>query len=538
MSHEPRTTDAPNGDNIVAGRLVRGTGRATRAVDPRTGQAVGPEYPDADMAQLAAAVDGAVDACGELGADRQDRAVLLDEAADRLDAEVEVLVRIADQETALGRPRLTGEVGRMTGQLRRFAAVVRDGRYLDVVIDTADPARTPPRPDLRRMLVPLGPVAVFGAGNFPFAFSVAGGDTASALAAGCPVLAKAHPAHPGTSELVARILTDAISHVGLHPGAFSLLHGASTSVGAALVTHPSIRAVGFTGSTAGGRSLFDAAAGRSEPIPVYAEMGSTNPVFVTAGAIEARSATIAQALAGSVLASTGQFCTKPGVVVVPDGARGDAFVGALRDELAAIPLHPLLTPSIATAFDDGTAAARAVDGVRRLLPDDEHGGEDPVPVLLECDEAAFRGSRELREERFGPFALVVRAAPARWAGLAASLDGMLVATLHAEDGESTALRDLVHALLGRAGRLVVNGVPTGVAVTTAMHHGGPYPATTAPWATSVGDRAIARFLRPVALQDAPEALLPAELLDDNPTGVLRTVDGDLTVEPLAGTGGA
>jgi 2,5-dioxopentanoate dehydrogenase len=528
------TTDHPTGDNVLAGRAVPGRGPGVRTVDPRTGDPVGPAAHDVDLEQLAAAIGAAAGAAPVLRRDREARARLLDAAAEGLDAATETLVATADLETALGEARLRGEVGRTTGQLRRFAAVIRDGRYLDAVIDLADPATTPPRPDLRRLLVPLGPVAVFGASNFPFAFSVAGGDTASALAAGCPVVAKAHPAHPGTSELVARIVADAVVAVGLPPGTFSLVHGAEPAIGQALVTDRRIRAVGFTGSFRGGRALVDAAATRPEPIPVYAEMGSTNPVVVTAAAAEADGAGIASALAGSLLLSMGQFCTKPGVVVVPPGDVGDRFVDALRDAVTDADLHPLLTPGIAEAFSRGVGDVVGQGDTEVLLRDGRDGpGTSRGPVLVQVGADAFLTDASLREERFGPFAIVVRASAGEVGDVVRSLGGVLVATAHLGPAERGAEVEALLEVLGEvAGRVLVGGVPTGVAVTAAQQHGGPYPATTTPGTTSVGDRAIGRWLRPVAYQDVPDELLPPELQDANPTGVLRTRAGALTTAPV------
>jgi 2,5-dioxopentanoate dehydrogenase len=528
------TTDDPTGDNVLAGEPVAGRGASVRAVDPRTTEPVGPAAHDVDLEQLTTAIGAAAEAAEGLRRDRDARARLLDAAAEGLDAAADALVATADLETALGAVRLRGEVGRTSGQLRRFAAVVRDGRYLDAVIDLADPSTTPPRPDLRRMLVPLGPVAVFGASNFPFAFSVAGGDTASALAAGCPVVAKAHPAHPGTSELVARIVADAVDAVGLPPGAFSLVHGADPAIGRALVTDPGIRAVGFTGSFRGGRALFDAAAARPEPIPVYAEMGSTNPVVVTAAAVEADGTAIASALAGSLLQGMGQFCTKPGVVVVPPGDLGDLFVDALRDAVDDAELHPLLTPGIAEAFGSGVDQVLDQAETEVVLRDGRDGpGTARGPVLVQVAADAFLADASLREERFGPFAIVVRASAGEVSDVVRSLGGVLVATAHlgpTERGDEAGA--LLEVLAEVAGRVLVGGVPTGVAVTAAQQHGGPYPATTAPGTTSVGDRAIGRWLRPVAYQDTPDTLLPPELQDANPTGILRTRAGALTTAPV------
>jgi alpha-ketoglutaric semialdehyde dehydrogenase len=527
------TAETPTGHNVIDGELVVGRGVSTRSVDPRSGDPFGHPASDVDERQLEDAVDAAELAAPTLGRDRDTRARLLDAIADGLDAATDTLVAYADRETALGEPRLRGEVARTSGQLRRFAAVVRDGRYLDVVLDAADPSTTPPRPDLRRWQVPLGPVAVFGASNFPFAFSVAGGDTASALAAGCPVVAKAHPAHPGTSELVARVVADAVWSAGLPAGTFSLVHGADPSVGHALVTEPRIRAVGFTGSTRGGRALFDAAAARETPIPVYAEMGSTNPFVVLPDAIATAGDDIAQALAGSLLQGAGQFCTKPGAVVVPPGDDGDRFVAALAAAVEDGSPHELLTPGISLAFAEGVAPLLDRDDTEVVV----RAGREPVgtaqgQVLVQVHADAFLADPALREERFGPFGMVVRADDRQRTEVLTSLEGVLVATLHAGPGDEAQAGQLVELLASIAGRVLVGGVPTGVAVTTAQQHGGPYPATTAPGTTSVGDRAIGRWLRPVAYQDVPETLLPPELWDDNPTGIPRTVDGQLTRDPV------
>ena len=522
------------GDNLIEGALTPGTGASVRSHDPDTGWDGEVAFHDADVEQIDHAMRAAVEAFPTIASDRDGRARMLDRAADLLDAHTDDLVPIADRETCLGATRLTGELARATAQLRRFAEVARDGRYLDAVIDTARTDATPPRPDVRLLRHAIGPVAVFGASNFPFAFSVPGGDTASALAAGCPVVLKAHPAHPATSELTARVLIAAAQDAGLPAGTVSLIHGSDRSVGTALVEHPALRAVAFTGSTAGGRALFDVAAARDEPIPVYAEMGSTNPVFVTRGAIASNGATIATQLAGSMLQSMGQFCTKPGVIVVPTGEEGDAFVDDLRAAFVAIEPHSLLTPGISDTFVRGAVSVRNIDGVQMLV-DGATGNDGSVheAVLASTDAASFRADPRLREECFGPFSIVVRASDDEVTAVADRLDGMLVATLFVDDAELEDVTELWATLRERAGRLVVDGVPTGVAVTTAMHHGGPYPATTSPGFTSVGDRAIDRFVRPVAYQSTPQALLPPELHDDNPLGLLRTVDGRSTTEPVS-----
>jgi NADP-dependent aldehyde dehydrogenase len=447
---------------------------------------------------------------------------LLEGVAVELEGRGDEIVAAANRETALGETRLQGELVRTTVQLRAFAALVRTGRHLDAVIDHADPNALPaPRPDLRRMNVPLGPVAVFGASNFPLAFSVPGGDTASAFAAGCPVVAKAHPSHPATSELCAAAITAAVAGTGLPPGAFSLLHGAGHGVGGALVQADGIAAVGFTGSTAGGRALFDLAARRPQPIPVYAEMGSVNPVFITPSALADAAEALASGLAGSATMGTGQFCTKPGLVFVVDGPDADAFTDRLRQAMADVVPGCMLDPRLRAAYDDELSAVRAVPGVELW---EGKAGEQALSAgvaVAVVDESLLAAHEALRREHFGPVTTVVRCRSAKsLVAQAAEVEGSLTATVHAAEHDELAgaLRD---ALVPRVGRLVWGGWPTGVAVTDAMVHGGPYPATTAPWSTSVGLAAVRRFLRPVAFQSVPDALLPPALQEANPLGIER-----------------
>jgi acyl-CoA reductase-like NAD-dependent aldehyde dehydrogenase len=434
-------------------------------------------------------------------------------------------------------PRRAGRRARTTGQLRFFADIVAEGSYAEAVIDPADPDAG--RPDVRRVLVPLGPVGVFGASNFPFAFSVAGGDTAAALAARCPVVYKAHPSHPGTDELAARALTAAVAEVGAPPGTFSLIQGTSNEVGEALTLAPEIRAIGFTGSLRAGRALHELGATRDEPIPVYAEMGSLNPVFVTRGALRDRGEEIAEGLVGSMTMGTGQFCTKPGLVFVPTGEAGDRFVAAVGDRLAERGDGPLLNERIRDAFTAQLAATSDLDGVEAVVAgaSGDEGGFRCAPSLLTVDAATFTAEPALSEEHFGPVSIIVRHDPAEAVELAAGLDGSLTATIHAQPDEHDEVRALQATLAEVAGRIVHDGYPTGVAVTYAMHHGGPYPATTTDLHTSVGATAIRRFLRPVAFQDTPDDLLPEALRDDNPRGIVRLVDGALTRDAVTRGGG-
>jgi NADP-dependent aldehyde dehydrogenase len=496
------------------------------SVDARTGETrtVGDET-SADA--VGAATTAAARAQRWLGSMRRDqRAELLDVIAAALEGRGDEIVATADRETALGEPRLRGELARTCFQLRFFGDVIRDGGYLEATIDHADPDALPaPRPDLRRWLVPIGPVAVFGASNFPLAFSVPGGDTASALAVGCPVIVKAHPAHPETSRLCGEAITEALASSGAPDGVFSVVYG--QEAGTVLVLDPRISAVGFTGSLAGGRHLFDLAAGRAEPIPFYGELGSVNPLVVTRAAAAARGTEIGDGLAASVQLGLGQFCTKPGLAFVPAGPDGDTVVDALT-KAATVSGH-LLTAGIRDAFRAGVAEIRQAGAT--VLHDGD--GDDALagPVVAETSTARLGGPTAgvLLAERFGPFVLVARyEGDGDLSSALAAVPPALTATVHAEpdDPEAAGLLDIVAQ---RAGRVIVNGYPTGVAVAWAMHHGGPYPATTAPH-TSVGAAAIKRWLRPVAYQSVPQQLLPDELRDEPRENLLaQRVDGRLIV---------
>jgi NADP-dependent aldehyde dehydrogenase len=477
--------------------------------DPRTGEVRAHVGVQADTAAVDAAVRAAY-ATVDLLADRSKRSALLRAAADGVEARAAELIAAADAETALGVPRLTGELARVAYQFRFFAGIVDDGAFLGVVVDEPDPSAVPPRPALRRWKVPIGAVAVFAASNFPFAFSVPGGDTASALAAGCPVVVKAHPDHPETSELAAATIRDAAAKAGLPADVLVLIHG--YQAGADLVRHPLISAVGFTGSIPGGRALFDLAAARPVPIPFYGELGSLNPVVVTERAAQARPDEIAEGLVASYTLGQGQFCTKPGLVLVPAGPAGDKLAGKAAAAAAAAAPGALLDGRMREHFLAGFAARAAAPGVRALA----EAGAAPTdaipqavrPGLLEVDAVDLTGS--LLEECFGPVTVLVRYRDAADAeAVLARVGGNLTATLHAEPGESGAAAWL--ARLSRfAGRVIFGGWPTGVAVAPAMTHGGPYPATTSP-TTSVGGTAIERWLRPVTYQTVPPELLPPEL---------------------------
>ncbi|GAA1692747.1 2,5-dioxovalerate dehydrogenase [Mycolicibacterium murale] len=457
------------------------------------------------------------------------RAAFLHRIASEIDALGDALVQQVTAETGIPVARATGELARTTGQLRLFASVVRAGEWTQARLDTPDPQRTPlPKPDLRQRSVPLGPVAVFAASNFPLAFSVAGGDTASALAAGAPVIVKAHPAHPRTSRLVGDAVRRAVAAENLPEGTFSVLLSSGPEIGVSLVQDPRIGAVGFTGSRRAGLALVATAAARPVPIPVFAEMSSVNPVFVLPGALAERAALIGRDLVASMLTGVGQLCTSPGLVFVADTADADTFLAAAADAVSTGPTGPMLTTGIAQAFGEHSARAAAVDGVQILA----HGESSTQPCggrpqLLMTTADRFLAEPVLAEEVFGPSSLIVRTPVDRFADVVAGLEGQLTATVHAAADDHPQARELVRRLELVAGRLVFNGWPTGVEVGHATVHGGPHPATSAASTTSVGSRAIERFLRPVAYQNLPEELFPEEIQKANVWSVPQRVDGKL-----------
>jgi NADP-dependent aldehyde dehydrogenase len=504
--------------------------------NPRTGQPVGDPVPHTDSAALDRICQAAAAAAPEMATTSLNaRADMLRSVAAALRAEQDALVALADEETALGAARLRSEVVRTCVQLEMFADAVVEGSIFEVVIDLPDPdAQAAPRPDLRRMLVPLGPVAVFSASNFPFAFSVAGGDTASALAAGCPVVVKAHPSHPGVSRLTGRLVADALAKAGAPDGVFAVVHG--IDAGRALVQHPAITAVGFTGSLQGGRALFDLANSRPDPIPFYGELGALNPVVVSPGALAQRADEIVSGFVGSYTLGSGQFCTKPGLLFLPSGHGLDR---PLADAVAAASIGPLLNARIQEAFRRTTASFAEVPGVRQVIPaatEPDSGAYAVAAALLAVPANDLIAHPELLEEAFGPAALLVEYASTK--ELLAALDRVpasLTAGLHVDPaGEAELTAVLLERLSARAGRVVFGGWPTGVAVTWAMHHGGPWPATTVPLHTSVGVTAVRRFQRPVVYQNAPEYALPPALQDANPLGIPRRVNGRITTAPITG----
>lgn len=515
------------GRNLIGRVAIDGEGEVFHAVDPASGSSLEPAYVEAGAAEVDSAARAAEDAFRSYGrSTAADRARFLRAIADELMALGDAWLERAHAETALPLARLQGERGRTVNQLRLFADVLEEGSWVEARIDPADISRTPPRPDIRRMLVPLGPVAVFGASNFPFAFSVAGGDTASALAAGCTVVCKAHPGHPGTSELAAQAVARATTACGVPTGVLSLLHGWGHEPGLALVRHPLIQAVGFTGSLGAGRALFDAAAARPEPIPVHAEMGSVNPVFLLPSALSARGEALAQGLAGSITLGVGQFCTNPGVLVGVEGEALARFERELASRLEAAAPGVMLYPRLCDGYGAGLERARA-KGLRVVAAAGATGRASPALVVAEASR--FLEDLELQAELFGPASLLVAAGdPSELERVAAALEGQLTATIHGTEAELLEHARLVEILQRKAGRLIFNGYPTGVEVGHAMQHGGPYPASTDSRGTSVGTAAIGRFARPVCFQDFPDAALPPALQRLNPLGILRMVNGSYT----------
>lgn len=506
----------PKGKHLIAGEWLQGEG--TFASDPAHGPAHGFAVGTVELVNRAC--QAAEDAFTTYAhTTRSARAGFLRAIADEIEARAEAITEIGTQETGLPVARLQGERGRTTAQLRLFADHIEAGGYLDRRFDAALPARQPaPRPEIRMIQRPIGPVAVFGASNFPLAFSTAGGDTAAALAAGCPVVVKGHSAHPGTGEIIAQAVEAAIKTCGMHPGVFSLVQGGRRDVGHALVQHPLIKAVGFTGSLAGGRALFDLCAARPEPIPFFGELGSVNPMFLLPAATKARAEAIAKGWAASLTMGAGQFCTNPGIAVVLDGPAADRFVATTKEALEQVAPQTMLTAGIAAAYRDGQARLASRNTVRRILasesPISENLSRAALPNLFETTGPEFLRDHLLGEEVFGPLGMVVRVASmAEMLELAQGFVGQLTATLHMDDADLAAAQQLRPILERKVGRLLVNGFSTGVEVVDSMVHGGPYPASTNFGATSVGTLSIRRFLRPVAYQNLPEALLPGDFFD-------------------------
>ena len=521
------------GKNLI-GYNTSGSGADTfQAIDPATRQILPVHFHEATAAEISEAIRKAETAFEvyrlKSGAERAD---FLEAIADELLNLGDELLQRCHQESGLPLGRLTGERGRTMNQLRLFAALIREGSWVDARIDHAIPDRQPfPKVDIRQMQRPLGPVGIFGASNFPLAFSVAGGDTASALAAGCTIVVKGHPAHPGTSELVGLAILEAARRTGMPDGVFSMVQGPSVEVGLALVRHPLIKAIGFTGSFRGGKAIFDEANRRPEPIPVYAEMGSTNPVFILPGALKERKEQIARGLAGSVTLGVGQFCTNPGLTVTLASEDASQFASVVQESFRSAASATMLTSGIRNNYDQGVATLAEQEGVDLLATGKLEGaGEQGVPNVLQTTARAFLANQRLEHEVFGPSTLLISATDkSEILAMARSLEGHLTATLQATETDLQDFAELVQILERKVGRLVINGFPTGVEVCPSMVHGGPFPATTDSRMTSVGTGAITRFTRPVCYQNFPQFLLPEELQDENTLGISRLVNGVLVI---------
>ncbi len=515
------------GEMLIGNRTVSGSGAEFRGFDPAKQQAIDPAFGSAGQAEVEAAcamADSAFEAFRATSP--QQRAGFLEAIGANLERAAEEIVLRAIAETGLPEARIRNELGRTCGQLRLFARTVRDGTYVDARIDPAMPERTPPRADIRLVHQPLGPVVVFGASNFPLAFSVAGGDTASALAAGCPVIVKAHHAHPGTSELAGRAIQQAVSDCALPEGVFSLLFGSGTEIGSALVADPRVQAVGFTGSRSGGTALLKIAQARQQPIPVYAEMSSINPVLLLPGALTERGAAIGASFAGALTLGAGQFCTNPGLLIALEGSEIDAFLSGAGEAIAGLEPATMLTCDIHNSYRSGVDALAANSRVDCAIAGKAGEGLVSQPLLFATTGVDFLADHSLSNEVFGAAALLVRCIDvAEIKAVLHALEGQLTASVHAAQSDMALAAELMPLLERCAGRILFNGFGTGVEVCDAMVHGGPYPSTSDGRSTSVGSLAIMRFLRPVCYQDVPSVLLPAALRDENPLGVPRRING-------------
>ncbi len=523
-----------SGHMLLGAKEVMGTSTQIHAINPATGEKMEPAFGGGTQADVNEACEKAAKAFASFRKlDNEARAAFIDSCADNIMELGDELVERVMAESGLPEARVVGERGRTVGQLKLFAQLIRDGHYQGARIDTAMPDRKPmPRLDHRMRYIPLGPVAVFGASNFPLAFSVAGGDTASALAAGCPVIVKAHSSHPGTSELVGRALQKAVADHGLDEGVFSLIFGSGREVGSALVSHPAIKAVGFTGSEGGGTALMKLAAARPEPIPVYAEMSSINPVFLLPDALATRGEEIGTNLVASMMMGAGQFCTSPGLIFGMAGEGYDNFVASARKAISEAAPQTMLSPTIHEAYEKGVERLSSMSELSQISVGQEADGCQCRAALFEVSAKDFVANEELREEVFGSCSLVVRCETAE--ELLSALDslrGQLTGAIHATDSEDSGLvQDLIDALELKVGRIIWNGFGTGVEVCHAMVHGGPYPATADGRSTSVGTAAIERYMRPVCYQNMPGNYLPAALDDENSQKICRLVDGEVVLD--------
>ncbi len=525
-----------HGQSIIAGKTTVADDTTFQVQNPATSALLEPLFHEATASLADAALRAADAAFDEFRAKSpEDRAALLEAIAEGIEALGDELLQRAHAETGLPMARLTAERGRTCGQTRLFAKLVRDRTWLDVRIDRGDASRQPiPKPDVRRMMQPVGPVVVFGASNFPLAISVAGTDTVSALGAGCPVVVKAHPGHPGTSEMIANAINDALKKTGMPTGAFSLVQGKGKDIGLALVRHPLACAVAFTGSLRGGRALFDAAAARPEPIPFYGELGSVNPVFLLPGALKERAEKIAEGFVGALTMGVGQFCTNPGQVF---GLQSDDF-GKFREKTSALVKAyapaTMLHGGISAAFDSGVERLGSVKGVELLAKSDAPAQGDAsqaAATVFSTDGATYAANATLREEVFGPASIVTHCGnKEELERIAESLDGQLTAAIHGTVEDLKEHARLVRILERKAGRIIFNGFGTGIEVCPSMHHGGPYPSSTHSFFTSIGTAAIYRFVRPVCYQGFPDECLPKPLQNNNDRAAWRMIDGEITLD--------
>jgi NADP-dependent aldehyde dehydrogenase len=519
------------GLNFVGNDLSGKTDDIFYAVDPKENKKILPGFHEASLNEVNDSVQKAEDAFKIYrNKSGKEKASFLDSIAEEILQLGDELIKRCCEETALPESRISGERTRTVNQLKLFAELLKEGSWVDARIDTGEPERKPaPKPDIRSMRKALGPVGIFGASNFPLAFSVAGGDTASALAAGCTIVVKAHPAHPGTCEMIANAIRNAVLRNEMPDGTFSMIHGRSNEAGMSIVQNPLIKAVGFTGSFKGGKAIYDAAVRRAEPIPVYAEMGSSNPVFILPGALKERKEEIAKGLTASVTLGVGQFCTNPGLVFYPNSEDGKGFQKTASEIFSNVDAGAMLTQGIQNAYKKGIENLRHLENIN-LLAEGKSGNTvlEGKAFLLQTDISNFLSNEKLEEEIFGPSTITVTAdSKSELIKVAQNLKGHLTATLHATKKDLEDFKDLIDILERKAGRLIINGYPTGVEVCRSMVHGGPFPATTDSKTTSVGTLAINRFSRPVCYQDFPDEFLPDELKNKNPLNIWRLVNGEM-----------
>ena len=526
-----------HGQQFIGSQTSAESSDTFQGINPATSEALPTQFHEATESEIDKALQLAASAFDEFRSTTpEQRALFLDTLADEVDALGDQLLEQANAETGLPIPRCTGERGRATNQARQFAELLREGSWVDARIDLPNPDREPlPKPDVRSMMLPVGPVVVFGASNFPIAISVLGADTVSAFAAGCPVVIKAHPAHPGTCELSAQAVLSAIKKCGLPEGTFSLIHGRTYETGLSLVRHPATQAVAFTGSLAGGRALSDAAAARPNPIPVYAEMGSANPIFLLPGALKERASQIGTDFIQSVTLGVGQFCTCPGLVFGIDSDDLNIFTSSAAEGAQKSPPATMLHPGIHESFWKGVNAIEALEGFS--LAGQSSDKVDPEKnqaacTIFETTSSALSDNPQLYDEVFGPVSTITKCqSTSELEQFASQLEGSLTATIHGTEEDLAKHAGLIHILETKVGRLIFNGYPTGIEVCHAMHHGGPYPAASHSYFTSIGTRCIYRFVRPVCYQGWPQGALPPELQNSNPSGIFRLLDGELTQAP-------